>query len=189
MRAFIAYFVSVGSDGVSAAEFFRVWKEAMQVALDISVLLSTAFTGVIAGLFFAFSFSVMPALRRTRDEILVEVMQRINVAILNAWFLLFFVGALLATASSAALATLLGGGEAGPQIIAGFVLYLAVVVVTRVFNIRLNDELARVKNLAEEERVHRARSSFETPWVRWNNVRTALSLAAFLSMIWAVWLM
>lgn len=161
----------------------------MQAALDISVLLSTLFTGVVAGLFFAFSFSVMPALSGTRDEILVEVMQRINVAILNVWFLLCFLGALLTTAVSVVLYTVLGGGEAYPQVVAGFVLYLAVVVVTRVFNIRLNDELARVDDLTEANIVHRARLSFEAPWVRWNNVRTVLSVASFVSMIWAVWLM
>ena len=161
----------------------------MQAALDVSVLLSTLFTGVVAGLFFAYSCSVMPALRRTRDEILVEVMQRINVAILNVWFFLFFMGALLATASSVALHTVLGGGEAYPQVIAGFVLYLAVVVVTRVFNIRLNDELARVGDPGEGVDFHRVRDRFEAPWVRWNNVRTVLSMAAFLSMIWAVWIM
>lgn len=161
----------------------------MQAALDVSVLLATLFTGVVAGLFFAFSCSVMPALGRTRDEVLVEVMQRINVAILNFWFFLFFVGALLATASSVVLHTVLGGGEAYPQVIVGFVLYLAVVVVTRVFNIRLNDELARAEDLTDTHDVGGVRLRFEAPWARWNNVRTILSLAAFLSMIWAVWLM
>lgn len=161
----------------------------MQSALEVSVPLATVFTGVIAGLFFAFSFSVMPALRKTRDETLVEVMQRINVAILNGWFALCFVGSLLASGSAFVLYTMLGGGEAYAQVMAGFVLYVAVIVVTRAFNIRLNNELARAGSPGAMVNAHGARKGFEAPWIRWNNVRMILSVASFANLVWATSIM
>ena len=52
----------------------------------IAVLLAATITnGWITGLFYAYSISVMPALRRADAAVFVEVMQRINTAILNGW--------------------------------------------------------------------------------------------------------
>jgi uncharacterized membrane protein len=45
--------------------------------------------------------SVMPGLRRTDDRTFVSAMQRINVAILNGWFMLSFFGALVVMAVAA----------------------------------------------------------------------------------------
>lgn len=161
----------------------------MQSVLEVMILLATLFTGMMAGLFFAYSCSVMPALRKTQDEIFVEVMQRVNVAILNSWFALCFVGALLTAGTAFVLYTIAGGGGSYPQVLAGFVLYIAVIVVTRVFNISLNNELAGVGRPGKMSNAHRARKNFEAPWVRWNNVRMILSVASFVSMIWAMWVM
>jgi len=62
-----------------------------------ALLAATLTTAVMAGLFYAYSCSVLPALRGADAAVLVEVMQRINRAILNGWFVLCFVGAAMGT--------------------------------------------------------------------------------------------
>ena len=63
----------------------------------VALVAATMTTGLMAGLFYAFACSVMLGLNRTDDRTFVGAMQRINVAILNAWFLVSFVGALVFT--------------------------------------------------------------------------------------------
>ena len=60
-----------------------------------SLLAATVTTGLMAGLFAAFSYAVMPGLGRAGDAAFVEGMQKINVAILNGWFGICFGGAVL----------------------------------------------------------------------------------------------
>ena len=59
----------------------------------LSLLAATLATGLMAGLYFAFSCAVMPGLARTDDRTFVAAMQWINVRILNGWFALAFGGA------------------------------------------------------------------------------------------------
>lgn len=76
----------------------------MNVALEGAVLCTaTVASGLVAGLFYAFSVSVMRGLGRTGDSTFVEAMQNVNVAILNGWFALAFVGAPLSTSLAAVL--------------------------------------------------------------------------------------
>ncbi len=66
--------------------------------------LSVIAVGLMAGLFAAFSYAVMPGLRRTDDDTFVRAMRAINEAILNPVFGVIFAGALvLLTASVVAL--------------------------------------------------------------------------------------
>ena len=48
---------------------------------------ATLVTGLVAGLSFAYSCSVMPGLAATDDRTFVGTMQSINRRILNGWFL------------------------------------------------------------------------------------------------------
>ena len=74
------------------------------VDVTTAVLLgATLCTGLMAGLFYAYSVSVMPGLSGAADRTVVETMQRINVAILNGWFGVVFGGALVLTAAGAQL--------------------------------------------------------------------------------------
>ncbi|MFD9339330.1 hypothetical protein ACFWBF_33810 [Streptomyces sp. NPDC060028] len=65
----------------------------MDLARLASLVAATLATGLVAGPFFAFDVSVMPALKRSDDRTLIAVMQRVNVAILGGRFLLAFLGA------------------------------------------------------------------------------------------------
>lgn len=158
----------------------------MEVARAVSLVAATVTMGLVTGLFYAYACSVMPGLRGVDDRAFVEVMQRINVAILNVWFAIAFVGALLFTGLAALLH--LGGDEGGVLLLiaVALALYVAALVVTRLFNIPLNVELAAA---GEPERITDpavSRRRFETPWVRWNIVRALLSTAALGCLCWAL---
>lgn len=143
-----------------------------------SLLAATVTTGLMAGLFAAFSYAVMPGLGRAGDAAFVEGMQRINVAILNGWFGVCFGGALVFSV----LAAVLQHGAGRRWIVAGAVLYLLTLVVTMAVNVPLNDKLAA----AGSTDPHAAREAFETAWVRWNVVRTVLNTVAFACLSWAL---
>ena len=145
-----------------------------------SAVLATAtlLVGLSAGVFFAYSTSVMLALRRVDDRTFVDVMQKINTAILNGWFLTAYVGALLA--AIAAVLLQLGGPHraALPWLVAAAVLYLVVIVVTATANIPLNNQL----DAAGLTDPAAARAAFEATWNRWNTIRTISSAGALLTL-------
>ncbi|MEU4114245.1 anthrone oxygenase family protein [Kitasatospora sp. NPDC028055] len=158
----------------------------MESARTLALVAATVTCGLTAGLFYAYACSVMPALARVEDRTFIEVMQRVNVAILNGWFVLGFVGALLSTAAAVALHLPSDGHRALPATIAALVLYAAAIGVTRVVNIPLNDELEQAgapQRLADPAAV---RTRFEARWVRFNVLRALLCTAALCCLAWAL---
>ena len=145
--------------------------ESMTAFRQTLLVLGITTTGLIAGLFCAFAYSVMPGLHRADARTLVTAMQKINVAIVNPVFLLLFFGGLVVTVAAAWLCR---HDAIAPWAIAAAVLYLLGLVVTVAFNIPLNDRLAAATD------PDAARRAFETAWVRWNLVRAALHTGAFM---------
>jgi len=147
-----------------------------------ALLAATLTTAMMAGLFYAYSCSVMPGLRGADAAVLVEVMQRINRAILNGWFFLCFAGAALFGAVAVILVAIDGDGAVLVPASLGLVLYLAQLVVTGRLNIPLNNGL----DAAGSADPAAAREAFEQPWVRWNNARTVLCALATGAWCWAL---
>jgi uncharacterized membrane protein len=151
----------------------------MSTAALTALVAATIAAGLSAGLFYAFSVAVMPGLGRVDDRTYVETMRGINAAITNGWFFLSFLGAPI-------LAALAGGlhHRAGPTmwwIVAGFVLLVAVIVLTGAVHIPMNDALD-----AGGDAYAKLRAQYEVPWVRWNVVRAAVSTAGFGCLVAAV---
>ncbi|KDN18644.1 anthrone oxygenase family protein [Amycolatopsis rifamycinica] len=132
--------------------------------------------GLIAGLFYAYACSVMPGLARGDDKTFVEGMRGINIAIVNPVFLLTFLGAPLL----AGVAVFLNPGPR-PWVIAGFGCLVAMLVITGVVSIPLNDALGRG---GDDYAALRAR--FEATWVCWNVLRALVSTAGFGCLVAAV---
>ena len=148
-----------------------------------ALIAATIATGLLAGVFYGFACSVMIALRRVDDRTFVEVMQRINAAIQNGWFMLSFLGSLVFTV----LAGVLGfGGATLTPIVIALVLNVAGLVVTFGVNIPLNiqlDRAGRPERLADPSL---ARQRFEGKWARWNVIRALLATGAFGFLCWAL---
>lgn len=130
--------------------------------------------------------SVMPALGRGDDRTIIDVMQKINVVIINPWFLVGFVGTLVCSVAAAALH--LGADHRATLIWIGIALALNVVAfaVTGTLNVPLNDQLASAGDVAALADPGAVRADFESAWVRWNIVRAVLHTAAFLVLCGAL---
>ncbi|CAG6396228.1 Uncharacterized membrane protein [Actinacidiphila cocklensis] len=153
---------------------------------SLVLLAATLVTGLMAGLYFAFSVAVMPGLARAGDRTFIETMQRVNVAILNGWFTLAFGGALVLGVVAAVLHRGGEGRPALPWIIAGVALYAASLVITMGFNVPLNNRLA---GAGAPGRIHdpaAVRAQFESAWVHWNIARTLVTTGALGCLAWAV---
>ena len=151
-----------------------------------ALVAATIAMGLIAGLLYAYACSVMLALRGTDDRTFIEVMQRINVAILNGWFALSFVGALVLTILAVVLHVFGGGRSVLPWIAAALVLYAAAMVITFRVNVPLNNALDAAGAPARIADPAAVRERFEATWVRWNVVRTVASTAALGCLSWAL---
>jgi uncharacterized membrane protein len=147
---------------------------------------ATLTVGLMAGLFYAYACSVMIGLRGVDDHTFVDVMQRINVAILNGWFLVCFVGALVLTALAAGLHLGADGRPVLPWIVAALVCYGATLLITSAVNVPLNNALAAAGTPDRGTAVSGLRARFEARWVRWNIARAVTSTVALACLVRAL---
>ncbi len=155
--------------------------KAMVIVSKAALVAAVVAAGLIAGLFYAYTVSVMPGLAHADDHTFVTAMRRINEAILNGWFMLSFLGAPLLAVAAVVLHFTSGARGGLPWLIAGAALLVAMVVVTGAINVPMNNALA-----ADTVDFAALRAQFEDPWVRWNLVRTVLSAAGFGCLVGAV---
>lgn len=145
--------------------------------LLLLTLVAALGSGLIAGVFFAFSAFVMRALQRLPAPQGVAAMQSINVAVLNRSFLAVFVGTALACGVLAFLSLLRWDAPGAPLRLTGALAYLVgCFAVTMAFNVPRNDALEAVRPETAEAAALWARYLVE--WTRWNTVRTLAALAA-----------
>jgi len=152
----------------------------------VTLIASVLTMGLSAGLFYAFSCSVMLGLNQADDRTFVVAMQRINVAILNPWFMLSYLGAIVFTILAGILRIAGSGGGVLPWIIAAAVLYAVVLGVTGGINVPLNNQLLAAGDPGAITDFAAVRAAFETTWNRWNLVRAVASTAAFGCLTWAL---
>ncbi|MER5882891.1 anthrone oxygenase family protein [Streptomyces sp. NPDC001941] len=136
---------------------------------------ATVAMGLIAGVWYAFSVAVMPALARSGDRVYIEVMQNINDVIENPLFFASFFGALILTGVAAWQQRTTA---AKWWVIGALIAYGLVFVLTSGANVPLNNALAAAGDPAKIKDPHAVRAAFENSWVFWNVVRGLLSTAA-----------
>jgi uncharacterized membrane protein len=137
--------------------------------------------GLMAGLFFAFSVSVMKALARLPSAEGIAAMQSINVAIINPVFLAAFFGT-TAACVLVMISSLLRWHDPGAvYLLTGGALYLVgTFLVTMVFNVPKNNALASVPPANAESAS--LWTNYLSNWTAWNHVRTVAALAAAASL-------
>lgn len=142
-------------------------------------------SGITAGIFFAFSNSVMASLGKIPAPSGITAMQAINVVIVNPLFLLVFLGP-AALSVLLLVAAVFGWGDlATGWVIAGSALYLAgCIVVTGVFNVPRNNALDKLSPNATESASYWTR--YLSEWTTWNHVRTAACVASMVAFILAL---
>jgi len=141
--------------------------------------------GLVAGVLFAFSTFVMPALRRLPDSQGLTAMQAINKAAPSS---LLFMTALLGTGAvcvglGISALTRLDEPSAAYELV-GCVLYLGCVAITAIYHVPRNDLLALVDPAgtgAGDMWQHYLRG-----WTAWNHVRTLTAVASSVVLVLAL---
>ncbi len=154
--------------------------------MKLLVLVITATTtGLIGGLFYAWSCSVTPGLARLSDREYIAAMQAMNRAILNPVFFASFLG-------TAGLLPLSAYLYYSPELTPRFWLLLAaagvylvgVLGVTALGSVPLNNALdAFDLTSADPEVVAGQRVTFESAWNRLNTVRTVASVLSVILVV------
>jgi uncharacterized membrane protein len=156
-------------------------------ARALTLACATLTTGLVAGVYYAYTVSVNLGLAAQPDASYVATMQAINERIENPLFFASFFGAALFS-----LAALAAHYSRRPRSGRFWLIALACVLyiggsflLTAFVNVPMNEELARVASDASAGELARARAAYEGPWDFWNGVRTVFSFLAFLILIGA----
>jgi uncharacterized membrane protein len=133
--------------------------------------------GLVAGIFFAFSTFVMQALAHLQPKEGIAAMQWINITVINPWFMTVFLGTAIACLYLSISSLFKWYPPNSSYLLLGGLLYLVgTVLVTMVFNVPLNDALAKVEPSSAEGASLWTR--YLTDWTMWNHVRTLAALLA-----------
>ena len=143
--------------------------------VSIVLIAATVTTGLLAGLYFAFSCAVMPGLAVTSDTTLVESMQRINEKIINGWFIPVFVGGVVLPITAAIMVAVDGETDVLLWTLAAAVLAVVGFVITASRNVPLNNQLDKAGPIEAMDDARTVRMAFEGPWTRWNTYRTIVT--------------
>jgi uncharacterized membrane protein len=133
--------------------------------------------GLMAGVYFAFSGFIMRSLDRLDAANAVDTMNAINEVILRSWFMpLFFGTSLLYLVLALQVCFDWSGPNAPLLLTAGLTYFGGMFLCTIIFNVPLNNRLAKVK----EDDIDKIQlwSHYYKYWTRWNHLRTASSLMA-----------
>ncbi len=153
----------------------------MSHVLTSTTIAAAVGSGLIAGVFLAFSSFIMPALARTTSPHGAEAMQHINVTVFTGWMMGPFLG-------TGVLCLLLAAGSIWQTglsdwlLLTGVALYLlGTIGVTAAFNVPLNETLAPM-NLHDPATADYWQH-YLSRWTLWNTVRTVASTLACLAFI------
>lgn len=154
------------------------------ILLFIAVLL----TGLSAGLFFAWSVSVIPGTKRIADLTYLETMQSINKAILNPAFFLIFFGSLIFLAINVVLQFQTGTSLTFAFLLAATITYfIGTIGVTSFGNVPLNNALEAINlNNLNLEQLKEFRNNYELKWNRLHSIRTVFAVLSFAISISAI---
>ena len=133
--------------------------------------------GLSAGVFFAFSSFVMPALDRLAPGQSIRAMKSINKLAVTPVFMTALFGTALACATLGVWAVASWGERPAALVLAGCALYLVgAIVVTMAANVPLNDALMKVDPDAADAATRW--SSYLSDWTPWNHARAVTAIAA-----------
>ncbi|MBY3083636.1 DUF1772 domain-containing protein [Rhizobium laguerreae] len=157
----------------------------MQIILIPSLVAAAIGSGLVAGIFFAFSTFIMTAFSRIPTEQGIAAMNSINVTIVRSPFMGLFVPTAILCFVIAVLTLIDWRGGASFLMLAGAGLYIfAAFLSTIIFNVPMNDALAKVGGNGTE--AVQLWTTYLRVWTWWNHVRTIASLLASAAFVRAL---
>jgi len=160
----------------------------MEISIKSFFLIgSVLLTGLSAGLFFAWSVSVIPGTQKVIDATYLETMQSINRAILNPTFFLVFFGALIFLSISS-IYEFHTNKVTFWLFLASSIFYLVGTVgVTALGNVPLNDQLDVLKLVEmNSDKMAEFRQYYESNWNRLHLIRTGFAIVSFILSVLGV---
>ncbi len=140
-------------------------------------------SGLMAGVYFAFSGFIMKALDKIETAQSVAAMNAINEVILRSMFMPVFFGSSIISFLLVVVAFVYWGeAGAGLALIAGMVYFVGMFVCTVVFNVPLNNAIARPG--PDSDNAQQIWSHYLRTWTKWNHLRTVCSLITCVLCIW-----
>lgn len=150
--------------------------------LHVTLLLSIIFCSLVAGLLFGFAIVVMPGIAKLSDKEYLLTFKHMDGIIQNnqPLFVLVWAGSILSVILTLVLGIMNLKGEQLYLLAGAASLYLVgVQLPTFLVNIPLNNELQNLDiEELEETQAKSSRAKFETPWNRWNRIRTINAIVA-----------
>lgn len=141
-------------------------------------------SGLMAGLFFTYSNSVMGGLARLPVAQGVAAMNHINVVILNPLFLSIFMGTAV-LAVLLVIASLLGMTPRPAWILIGAAVYIVGnIIITMTINVPMNNALAAAA--PDSAQAAQLWATYLDRWVFWNHVRAIACTVALATFIMAL---
>jgi uncharacterized membrane protein len=146
----------------------------MKILAGVSATTTLLLTGAVAGLFFAYSVSVMIGLDAIKPDQAIAAMRGINEKIQNPVFLPAFLLTPVVAVITGVLLLVLGQRAAGIVFFLSAAAYvLGALVPSFAVNIPMNDALDTARVPAAE--AARVWSDYSSRWTLWNHVRTVSS--------------
>ncbi|WP_292518925.1 DUF1772 domain-containing protein [Mesorhizobium sp.] len=134
-------------------------------------------SGIVGGVFFAFSNFIMPAFARLPAAGGIAAMNSINITVITPMFMtaLFGTGLICLVLATGAI---IGWSQPGSfWLLAGALIYVVGnPIVTMIFNVPLNNALAAVDPASANGAA--VWTTYLKDWVMWNHVRTITAIAA-----------
>lgn len=158
----------------------------MEALRTVVLIAATIVMGIMSGIFFLYSNTIMPGLGKTDDRTFVGAFQAIDSRIINPVFMLMFFGGLVVTGAAVFLHLGDQFRSSLPWLIAGLVLYVVVFLQTVAINVPLNDYIKGAGDPGEIDVAQVRREFNENRWIRSNHIRTLLTLIAFGCLCWAL---
>ncbi|NVK74031.1 hypothetical protein C0J08_09140 [Marinomonas sp. CT5] len=153
----------------------------VNLIVELALLAAVMSTGLMAGVYFAFSAFVMSALKTLPDSSGIASMNGINKVILKSAFMPLFFGSCLL-----ALLLIFFVNESVVESkwvnMASAIYLLGMLVTTIVFNVPLNNRL-KICALKQQPEIWQY---YLTHWTRWNHIRFVSSIMACLFYILAL---
>ena len=140
-------------------------------------------SGLMAGIYFAFSTFIMRAFGRLETTQSVAAMNAINETILKSLFMPLFFGTTILSVILMIVALVnWGAPDSGLMLVAGLLYFIGLFVCTAAFNVPLNHQLAGLNEDSTNaaELWHR----YLRTWTGWNHLRTVSSLVTCGLCIW-----
>ena len=142
----------------------------------VLVFISAIGSGLVAGVFFAFSTFVMRSLAKLPAPMGIAAMQSINVYAPNPLFMLTLFGTAGTAVAAAVIAVADWGDSYAVYTVIGAVVYLVTVVLTAVYHIPRNNALDKLD--PDDPRAVAPWERYIREWTGANHVRTIAPLIA-----------